>query len=158
MTNNKKPSQVKLTTRGRHAVMAMVELSLSGKETPVPLAKLAEPSKISLSYLEQLFAALRRHGLVKSYRGPGGGYVLARPAKEILISDILVSAEDCLPARRSGSNDDKPEEYGNAQTRALWSHIGDILHTCLRHVSLEDVANQNLSNHPVTNKLIESFR
>lgn len=137
--------------------MALVELSLSGKETPVPLAKLAGPSKISLSYLEQLFAALRRHGLVKSYRGPGGGYVLARPAKEILISDILVSAEDCLPARRSGSNDDKPEDYGNSQTRALWSHIGDVLHVALRQVSLEDVANDRLSDSPLSNKIIESL-
>jgi len=153
----KKNSRVKLTARGRHAVMAMVELSIQGKNTPVPLSRISASGNISLSYLEQLFAALRRHGLVKSYRGPGGGYVLARPAVEIMVSDILVAAEDCLPAKRT-SNDDVPEEFGNNQTRSLWSHISEILHAALQTVTLEDVANDNLDNHQASNKLFESLR
>lgn len=147
-------NKLKLTSRGRYAVMAMVELAQKDGKNPVPLAEIAESGNISLSYLEQLFAGLKKNGLVKSYRGPGGGYVLAKPAQEILVSDILVSAEDCVPARRS-SNDDNPSAYGNPQTHELWSHIGSILYACMRHVSLDDVTSQSVADHPQVNKLLE---
>lgn len=141
-------SGLKLTTRGRHAVIAMVELAGKGGDKPVPLSQIAQSGNISLSYLEQLFAGLRRHGLVRSFRGPGGGYILAKPAKDIRVSEILISAEDCAPARRNA-----PEEPGNPQTEALWLQIGEFLHACLKEVSLEDVTNDNLSRNPVTQKL-----
>ncbi len=152
-----KKSKLKLTTRSRHAIMAMVELAQHGKEVPIPLSRIAASGKISLSYLEQLFSGLRRAGLVRSYRGPGGGYVLARPAKDILVSDILESAEDCVPAQRNTGGDNY-ESYGNPQTQALWTHIGEILHVCLRQVTLEDVTNDNLNEHALTNKLFETLR
>jgi len=153
MKSKKSPS-LRITSRSRHAVMAMVELAQKSQGDPVPLSKIAASGNISLSYLEQLFAGLRRHGLVKSYRGPGGGYILAKPAAQIGISEILISAEDCVPAGRNNANDD----FGNDQTNALWSHIGDMLQVVLQHVSLEDVTNDNLGAHPVTNKLFESLR
>ncbi len=148
--------KLKLTSRGRYAVMAMVELAQRGENQPVPLADIAKSGNISLSYLEQLFAGLRRNGLVKSYRGPGGGYLLARPAGEILVSDILHSAEDSVPARRS-ANDDGPESFGNTQTHALWSHIGEILYACLKHLTLQDVIGQQLSKHPLMSRLFDAL-
>lgn len=150
-------NSLKLTPRGRHALMALIELSRMNKDAPVPLSKLALAGQISLSYLEQLFTGLRRHGLVKSYRGPGGGYVLAKTPKEIYIADILLSAEDCAPARRKNVNDENTDSVGNAQASALWSHIGDVLHVYLGKITLEDVANDNLDDHPVTNKLFETL-
>ena len=80
-----KRNSLKLTQRGRHAVMASVALAKNDGKGPLPLAQIARAGDISLSYLEQLFAGLRKHGLVKSHRGPGGGYVLARPPSEIFI-------------------------------------------------------------------------
>ena len=136
MRNSK--NKLKLTSRGRHAVMAMVELAKHGQDNPVPLSEIATAATISISYLEQLFAGLRRNGLVRSYRGPGGGYVLARPAGEISVSDILISAEDSLPAKRA-ANSNENEDGGNAQTIALMSHISDVLHDFTREISLDDV-------------------
>ncbi len=136
MRNTK--NKLKLTSRGRHAVMAMVELAKHGQDNPVPLSEIADAATISISYLEQLFAGLRRNGLVRSYRGPGGGYVLARPPGEISVSDILISAEDSLPAKRAANSNDS-EEGGNVQTVALMSHISEVLHDFTREISLDDV-------------------
>jgi Rrf2 family iron-sulfur cluster assembly transcriptional regulator len=155
-SKSKSNRKLKLTTRGRYAVMAMVELAQRGETQPVPLADIANSGSISLSYLEQLFAGLRRNGLVKSYRGPGGGYILARPAGEILVSDILYSAEDCVPAKRT-ANDDAPAAYGNQPTHDLWVQIGEILFAAMQHISLEDVSQQKLGEHPVMNKLFETL-
>ncbi len=134
---------VKLTTRGRYAVMAMVELAKHKEADPVPLAGIAEKNNISLSYLEQLIAGLRRHDLVKSYRGPGGGYILSRPAQEILISDILIAAEDSTPAKRSEKNN-FDRNTNCEETDKLWDNIGALLHNALKKVSLADVLNKHI--------------
>ena len=145
--------KLKLTTRGRYAVMAMVELSQRGEKQPVPLMEIAQSGNISLSYLEQLFAGLRKNGLVKSYRGPGGGYVLAKPATDIHISDILDSAEDCVPAKRGT----KDSVSANKQTSLLWAQIGEILYISMKHISLDDVINERLHDNPAMNKLFETL-
>jgi len=134
--------KLKLTTRGRYAVMAMTELAQRGTKDPVPLVEIANSGNISLSYLEQLFAGLRKNGLVKSYRGPGGGYVLARPATDIKVAEILESAEDCAPAKRNAR--DEGDITGNRQTVALWDHIGEVLYVNLRTISLDDVLSGGL--------------
>lgn len=134
----KTAKKLKLTTRGRYAMTALIDLAQRDGKTPVPLAEIARTGDISLSYLEQLFAGLRKNGLVKSYRGPGGGYVLARRASDIRVSDILHSAEDCALARRNGK-DDFWSEADDGLAGALWGHIGEILHAQLHHISLEDV-------------------
>ena len=152
-----KATTLKLTPRGRHAVMALVELAQKRKDGPIPLSQIARTGNISLSYLEQLFTGLRRNGLVRSYRGPGGGYVLAREPKDIPVAEILLSAEDCAPAKRREPEDDSPGD-GDSPTHALWSHIGGVLHAYLQGVSLEDVTNDNLRNIPSANKLFESAR
>ncbi len=147
-------SELKLTTRGRYAVMAMVELSNYGVSKPMPLSEIANRSNISLSYLEQLIAALRRHGLVVSHRGPGGGYMLAKKPNEIPISDILNAAEDSVPAKRQSSSANSI----NSQTKELWSHIGSILYASLSKVSLADVLNRQLSKNPYVVKLFDSLK
>lgn len=116
--------------------MAMVSLVKAENGRPVPLSDIASESFISLSYLEQLVAGLRRHGLVKSYRGPGGGYILSKSLDEITIADILLAAEDSTPAKKNAEDTtlkDCPE------STALWTHISEILHTNLQKISLRDV-------------------
>lgn len=150
--------KLKLTTRGRYAVMAMVELAQKGNESPVPLVEIAQSGNISLSYLEQLFAGLRKNGLVRSYRGPGGGYILSRPASDIRISEILDSAEDCVPAKRTVKNKNDDENvFGNKQTRVLWGQIGEILYICMKHISLQDVISDRIEDHPAMNKLFDTL-
>jgi Rrf2 family iron-sulfur cluster assembly transcriptional regulator len=90
---------MKLTTKGRHAITAMMELALHQKTGPVTLADISTQQSISISYLEQLFAKLRQHGLVTGMRGPGGGYCLARPANEITIAQVLNAVDDLVKLR-----------------------------------------------------------
>ncbi|MBM3581204.1 MAG: Rrf2 family transcriptional regulator, partial [Alphaproteobacteria bacterium] len=89
---------MKLSTKGRYAVMAMVDLASNSRGKPVALADVASRQEISLSYLEQLFSKLRRGGVVKSVRGPGGGYLLARPESETRVSDIILAVDEPIQA------------------------------------------------------------
>lgn len=149
--------KLQITSRGRYAVMAMVELAKSSEQTPVPLSDIAENGNLSLSYLEQLVAGLRRHNLVRSHRGPGGGYVIARPLSEILISEILIAAEDSTPAKRNANNSSLKLE--NCQyTMMLWGVIGELLHTTLNRLSLHDVIFGSVREHPTISKIFEISR
>jgi Rrf2 family transcriptional regulator, iron-sulfur cluster assembly transcription factor len=145
---------VKLTTRGRYAVMAMVELGKNGEGKPMPLSEIAKNGDISLSYLEQLIAGLRRQGLVKSYRGPGGGYCLTKPTTDILVSDILIAAEDSTPAKRNAGNDEEKTSHC-PHTQDLWSTIGEILFVSLKHISLADVLKNKTRKNDRITKLFE---
>lgn len=147
------PHTITLNSRGEYAVMAMVELARTGAKTPLPLAEIANNAGISLSYLEQLIAGMRRHHLVKSYRGPGGGYILGKNPDEILIADIFTAAEDCTPAKRTKISGSKPTKC--LQTAALWNYVGQILGVTLRKITLEDVLNNRLDSHPHISKLFE---
>lgn len=147
-------NRVKLTTRGRYAIMAMVELGKNGDGKPLPLSEIAKNGDISLSYLEQLIAGLRRQGLVKSYRGPGGGYCLTKPSADILVSDILIAAEDSTPAKRNANNDDA-KANNCPHTQNLWAVIGEILFTSLKHITLQDVLNNSTRENSQTAKLFE---
>lgn len=89
---------MRLTTKGRFAVTAMIDLAIRGGEGPVTLAGISERQKISLSYLEQLFGKLRRHNLVESVRGPGGGYCIARPLEQVTVADIIRAVDEPLDA------------------------------------------------------------
>ena len=145
---------LKLTTRGRYAVMAMVHLSNADLGTPVPLIDISKETGISVSYLEQLIAGLRRANLVKSSRGPGGGYLLAKPIPEIMIADILIAAEDSTPAKRPAQNEVRIN--GCEYTHSLWGEIGSMLHIMLKTISLEDVLNKRLDSHPTRDKIIQA--
>lgn len=134
---------LKLTTRGRYAVMAMVELGKRTGPDPAPLVEVAKRGNISLSYLEQLIAGLRRQGLVKSSRGPGGGYALAKAPSEISVPAILMAAEDSTPAKRTlQKGDKKPSDC--EYTAALWDHIGETLYASLSDVTLQNVLDKDI--------------
>jgi Rrf2 family iron-sulfur cluster assembly transcriptional regulator len=133
---------MRLTTKGRFAVTAMVDLATRGNTAPVTLAGISERQKISLSYLEQLFGKLRRHNIVESVRGPGGGYYLARSGAQISIADIILAVDEPMDATncegRGDCNDGKP-----CSTHALWSGLNDVLHTYLSTVNLQQLVDQH---------------
>ena len=119
---------MKLSTKGRHAFTAMMELALQHNKGPVTLADISAQQSISISYLEQLFARLRQHGLVTGMRGPGGGYCLSRPATEITIAEILSTVDDV--SRR----EDMPETAG-AQ---MWVHLSNRIYDYLNSITLNE--------------------
>jgi Rrf2 family iron-sulfur cluster assembly transcriptional regulator len=137
-----KEAKMKLSTKGRYAVMAMVDLaghSTSGR--PVSLAEISGRQEISLSYLEQLFAKLRRGGIVKSVRGPGGGYRLSRPSNEVRIADIILAVDEPIRATRChpGSPQGCLTQTGRCLTHDLWEELGRQIHVFLSGITLSDV-------------------
>ena len=132
---------MKLGTRGRYAVMAMVDLAKHSGGKPVCLSEIAEREEISLAYLEQLFARLRRHGLVRSVRGPGGGYVLAYAPEATRISDIILAVDEpiratrCTPGQPFGCRSNQ----SRCQTHDLWEELGNQIYLYLSSVTVADV-------------------
>ncbi len=142
---------MQLSTKGRYAVMAMTDLARQADEKAVSLADIASRQEISLSYLEQLFARLRRGGLVKSVRGPGGGYRLARTAQDTSVADIVLAVNEPLRATRcAGQGSPKGCMLGGERclTHNLWEQMGHQIHNYLAGVSLDDVASGRLSCAP----------
>ena len=137
---------MKLSTKGRYAVMALVDLASQSDGRPVALADIAERQEISLSYLEQLFAKLRRGGLVRSVRGPGGGYLLARSAEETRISDAILAVDEPIRATRckTGSAMGCRANKSRCLTHDLWEELGNQIHLFLSSVSLADVVERRL--------------
>jgi Rrf2 family transcriptional regulator, iron-sulfur cluster assembly transcription factor len=131
---------MKLSTKGRHAITAMMELALRHRDGPVTLADISVEQSISVSYLEQLFARLRKSGLVTGLRGPGGGYCLRRPASEISIAQILEAVDDVLPTRREPI---PGEEW--AQSLVMWNRLSDRMYGFLDDISLADAIDQQRS-------------
>jgi Rrf2 family transcriptional regulator, iron-sulfur cluster assembly transcription factor len=133
---------MRLSTKGRYAVMAMADLAThEAGMRPVSLADIAERQEISLSYLEQLFAKLRRNGLVTSVRGPGGGYRLSRQAGEMRVSDIIMAVDEPIEATRCklGSAKGCGGSGGRCITHDLWEELGHQIHRFLSGVTLADV-------------------
>lgn len=139
---------MKLSTKGRYAVMAMVDLAKHSDGRPVALSDIADRQEISLSYLEQLFAKLRRGSLIKSVRGPGGGYLLARPTDELRISDIIVAVDEPMKATRcpAGSSTGCHSDGSRCLTHDLWEALGNQIHLFLSAVTLDDVINRRVLN------------
>jgi Rrf2 family iron-sulfur cluster assembly transcriptional regulator len=137
---------MKLTTKGRYAVMAMADLARNGGEKPLSLAEIAERQEISLSYLEQLFAKLRKGGLVRSVRGPGGGYLLSRPASAVRVSDIIFAVDEPIRATRCtpGSPISCQGAKGRCLTHDLWEELSNHIHLFLSAVTLDDVTSQKV--------------
>ena len=124
---------MKLSTKGRHAVTAMMELAIHEKTGPVTLAEISAQQSISISYLEQLFARLRQHGLVTGMRGPGGGYCLARPATEITIANILSAVDDIT--RQSQPESSESDIPGSL---LLWQHLSNRVYDYLDGITLSE--------------------
>lgn len=137
---------MKLSTKGRYAVMAMVDLATQNSDKPIALADVAERQEISLSYLEQLFGRLRRGQLVKSVRGPGGGYLLARDASEIRVADVIMAVDEPIKATRCtpGSPSGCQSRQQRCLTHDLWEELGNQIYLFLSSVSLEDVASRRV--------------
>ena len=128
---------MRLTTKGRFAVTAMIDLALNSGEGPVTLAAISERQKISLSYLEQLFGRLRRYGLVESVRGPGGGYCLARQDADITIADVVRAVDEMLDATQCGGLQNCRQAQ-RCMTHELWSTLNDRIYEFLSSVTLAD--------------------
>lgn len=131
---------MRLTTKGRFAVTAMIDLALRSKGGPVSLAAISHRQQISLSYLEQLFGHLRRHELVHSTRGPGGGYALGRRASEISVADIVVAVDDPVaPTTREDG-----EGAGRCVTEDLWAGLSHKMMEYLESVTLQQLVEEQL--------------
>ncbi|NQW02182.1 MAG: Rrf2 family transcriptional regulator [Rhodospirillales bacterium] len=138
---------MRLSTKGRYSVMAMVDLATQSADgNPIALADIAERQEISLSYLEQLFGKLRKGGVVKSVRGPGGGYLLARSAADTRISDIVLSVDEPLAATRCapGAPEGCHSNKSRCLTHDLWEELGNQIFLYLSSVSLEDVVEKRV--------------
>jgi len=126
---------MRLTTKGRYAVTAMLDLAIRQNKGPISLAEISERQGISLSYLEQLFTRLRKSDLVKSTRGPGGGYTLSRPADDIAVAEVIVAVDEKVDSTRCGG-------LGNCQdderclTHDLWMDLSEQIYTFLDSISL----------------------
>ncbi|MCS4534474.1 Fe-S cluster assembly transcriptional regulator IscR [Neisseria montereyensis] len=136
---------MRLTTKGRFAVTAMIDLAMNAQSGAVKLSAISERQNISLSYLEQLFSKLRRAELVESLRGPGGGYILAAPATQINIAQIIAAAEDCLDATQCGSKGNCNNGHA-CVTHELWESLNKIINDYLSNVTLQNVVDQNSEN------------
>ncbi len=134
---------MRLTTKGRFAVTAMIDLALRNSEGPVTLAGISERQKISLSYLEQLFGKLRRYSLVDSVRGPGGGYCLARPGGQITVADIVRAVDEQLDATQCGGKENCKDEE-RCMTHELWATLNLKMYEYLTSVTLDDLADKQL--------------
>jgi Rrf2 family iron-sulfur cluster assembly transcriptional regulator len=129
---------MRLTTKGRFAVTAMVDLALHAHEGPVTLAEISRRQSISLSYLEQLFGKLRRHELVESVRGPGGGYTLAREMNTVTVANIVTAVDEALDATQCGGHENCHDDR-RCMTHDLWANLNVKMIEYLESVSLHDL-------------------
>ena len=133
---------MRLTSKGRYAVTAMLDVALHSKESPVPLADISERQGISLSYLEQLFSKLRKSGLVASVRGPGGGYLLGADADEISVGKVIAAVNETVDATRCGGGSDC---CGGTRclTHTLWRDLSSRIHDFLDGITLGQLMRDN---------------
>jgi Rrf2 family iron-sulfur cluster assembly transcriptional regulator len=136
---------MRLTTKGRFAVTAMIDLALRQNSGPVTLAAISQRQQISLSYLEQLFGKLRRHELVESTRGPGGGYTLGRKAADITIADIIVSVDEPIDATQCAGKENCHGDAGRCMTHELWASLNTRMVEFLDSVNLQTMVDEQMA-------------
>lgn len=145
---------MKLSTKGRYAVTALADIALHGGAGPVALAEISERQDVSLAYLEQLFVRLRRAGIVASVRGPGGGYVLARPAGELRVSEVMVAVDERLNAMGCSGNWEAEGGCGKGKSREtclthnLWEQLSAHVHVFLSQTTIADVIGNRMTPCP----------
>ncbi len=132
---------MRLTTKGRYAVTAMLDLAFHAGEGPITLAEIAQRQGISLSYLEQLFSRLRKQSLVNSVRGPGGGYVLARGVEEIFVAEVISAVDERVDTTRCGGAHNC-QDNERCLTHDLWHDLSDRIYDYLNQISLHDLMTQ----------------
>ena len=137
---------MRLTTKGRFAVTAMIDLAMRQGKGPVTLSGISQRQAISLSYLEQLFGKLRRHAIVESIRGPGGGYSLAREAGQVTVADIIIAVDEPLDATQCGGKETchgaDAATGARCMTHELWATLNEKMVDYLDSVSLQDLVDQ----------------
>ncbi|MDP3439971.1 MAG: Fe-S cluster assembly transcriptional regulator IscR, partial [Azonexus sp.] len=148
---------MRLTTKGRFAVTAMIDLALRGEAGPVALASVSERQKISLSYLEQLFGKLRRYKLVDSVRGPGGGYCIARPLELVTVADIIRAVDEQLDATQCGGRENCHDEH-RCMTHELWSTLNFKMYEYLSSVTLAELVETQRHKLTVVAPVLEDMR
>src|ERR1043166_5247622 len=132
---------MRLTTKGRFAVTAMIDVAMHATKGPVTLAGVSERQKISLSYLEQLFGKLRRHGLVESVRGPGGGYNLAHSPDSVSVADGILAVDEPIDATQCGGRENCFDDR-RCMTHELWAGLNEHIFGYLRSVTLAELVRQ----------------
>ncbi|MEY3807350.1 MAG: Fe-S cluster assembly transcriptional regulator IscR [Pseudomonadota bacterium] len=154
---------MRLTTKGRYAVTAMLDLAYHSQIKPVTLTDIAARQTISLSYLEQLFARLRRAGMVKGVRGPGGGYKLCRETSEINVADIITAVDESLDSTKCGGEANCQKEQA-CLTHDLWTGLSAQIRNYLEDISLADLLEKDQvkivakRQHHDTHQPIEIYR
>ncbi len=152
---------MRLTTKGRFAVTAMIDLALQQEAGPVTLSGISVRQKISLSYLEQLFAKLRRHELVESTRGPGGGYQINRPLHDLSVADVILAVDEPLDATQCGGKENCLDE-GPCMTHNLWARLNDQMLKFLESVTLKNLVdeqrNKRCAESPTSLAILEDRR
>ncbi|NBD28963.1 MAG: Rrf2 family transcriptional regulator [Alphaproteobacteria bacterium] len=148
---------MKLSTKGRYAMVALVDIALQPEDTLTSLGELSKRQNISLPYLEQLFVKLRRAGLVESVRGPGGGYRLARPVAEIRVVDVLAAVDETVDAMHTGAGASGAISGSKAQslTNRLWEGMSAHVYVFLHQTRLSDVVGNSLAPCPAVPSLFE---
>jgi Rrf2 family iron-sulfur cluster assembly transcriptional regulator len=136
---------MRLTTKGRFAVTAMIDLGLRQSAGPVTLAAISQRQQISLSYLEQLFGKLRRHSLVESTRGPGGGYTLARAPADITVAEIITSVDEPMDATQCNGKENCLGEGARCMTHELWASLNVKMVEFLDSVNLQSLVDEQLA-------------
>jgi len=148
---------MRLTSKGRYAVSAMVDLNKNCEHGPVTLASISERQFISLSYLEQLFRRLREEGLVTSVRGPGGGYKLARPASDIVVSEIITAVNESIRTTLCEDADRGCHQGSRCDTHQLWNALGRHIYRFLDTITLEDVCQKNIYLDKIVLAPVENY-
>jgi Rrf2 family iron-sulfur cluster assembly transcriptional regulator len=137
---------MRLTTKGRFAVTAMIDVAMHGTKGPVTLAGVSQRQMISLSYLEQLFGRLRRHGLVESVRGPGGGYRLARGPEMISVADVIIAVDEPIDATGCGGKENcMGDDTGRCMTHDLWASLNQKMIEFLDSITLKKLVDDQLA-------------
>ena len=151
---------MRLTTKGRFAVTAMIDLAMRQDKGPVTLSAISQRQEISLSYLEQLFGKLRRHEIVESVRGPGGGYTLARRPEDVTVADIIIAVDEPLDATQCGGKENchsHGHEHGSrCMTHDLWATLNAKMVEYLDSVSLKDLVDQQRQKNAEQNVVVVS--
>jgi len=135
---------MKLTSKGRYAVTAMLDLALRAGDRPVTLADISARQGISLSYLEQLFTRLRKHGLVSSTRGPGGGYSLSRSSHDIAVAEVVAAVDESVDATRCGGKANC-QDGKRCLTHDLWAELSEQVYLFLSGITLGQLVDQGLA-------------
>lgn len=148
---------MKLSTKGRYALVALIDLAKHGETKPIATTELSHRQDISLAYLEQLLAKMRRHGLVSSVRGPGGGYQLAKTAEQITIAQVLSAVDETFSALQTGAGA-KGAASGTVEqalANLLWEGLSAHVYLFLHQTTLADVCTNKLSPCPATPAFLE---